>query len=134
MKSLKIGQVAKAVNLTVEGVRFYEKIGLIPTVERAKSGHRMYRQETVGRILFVQKMQPLGFQLDEIREILAQVDQDWGNRNCLANVLNKQISHLEKNWKMLTRTKALLGSNGQSLESSSEFFHEFQKLQLSQTT
>lgn len=40
-----IQQVAKRTGLSIDTLRYYERIGLIEPVKRASSGHRRYRQE-----------------------------------------------------------------------------------------
>lgn len=66
----KIGQVAQATGLTVEAIRYYERIGLIHEAPRTASGYRQFDPGVVHRLGFVQRAQDLGFSLDEIRELL----------------------------------------------------------------
>jgi DNA-binding transcriptional MerR regulator len=40
-----IQQVATRTGLSIDTLRYYERIGLIEPVKRASSGHRRYRQE-----------------------------------------------------------------------------------------
>lgn len=41
---LSIQQVAQQTGLSIDTLRYYERIGLIEPVERASSGHRRYKQ------------------------------------------------------------------------------------------
>lgn len=67
---LKIGQVAKATDLSVEAIRYYESLGLIREAPRTASGYRQFEPEVVRRLRFVRRAQELGFSLEEIRELL----------------------------------------------------------------
>lgn len=67
---MRIGQVAKLTSLTVETIRYYEKLGLIPEAARTRSGYRVFEQDSIRRLRFVGRAQCLGFSLDEIRELL----------------------------------------------------------------
>lgn len=67
---LSIGKVARAAGVSVDAVRFYEREGLIPPVQRTESGYRVYGPETVRRLLFIRRAKETGFSLEEIRELL----------------------------------------------------------------
>jgi MerR family transcriptional regulator, copper efflux regulator len=68
---LTIGQVAKAANVHVETLRYYERQGLVPKPPRSPSFYRHYPDNTVPRVQFVKHAQELGFSLREIRELLS---------------------------------------------------------------
>mgnify|MGYP002623553893 CR=1 FL=1 len=68
--SLTIGALAKAADIGVETVRFYERKGLLPEPPRTQAGYRQYPPETVDRLRFIRRAQGLGFSLREIMELL----------------------------------------------------------------
>jgi Hg(II)-responsive transcriptional regulator len=74
MSRLTIGQLAKRAGVGVETLRFYEREGLLPKPERATSGYRQYAPEAVERVRFIRRAQLLGFQLKDIKELLALRD------------------------------------------------------------
>lgn len=67
---MRIGQVAKSTGLTVEAIRYYERLGLLPEAPRTASGYRRFEPAVVRRLRFVRRAQELGFSLGEIRELL----------------------------------------------------------------
>ena len=69
--ALTIGKVAKAANVHVETLRYYERRGLVPKPPRSLSLYRHYPESTVRRVRFVRHAQALGFSLREIRELLS---------------------------------------------------------------
>ena len=71
MGSLRTGQLAKLAGVSVETIRYYERLGLIDEPQRLKSGYRQYSAEYVSRIRFIKRAQGLGFSLQEISELLA---------------------------------------------------------------
>jgi len=78
--SLKIGKLAKATQVNVQTVRFYERENLLPIPKRSPGGYRLYELTDVDRIRFIKQAQNLGFSLDEIRDLLSlRVD---ANSNC----------------------------------------------------
>lgn len=71
---LTIGRLARAAEVHVETVRYYQRIGLVPTPPRPVGGVRHYPPEIVDRIRFVRRAQRLGFTLQEVAELLALGD------------------------------------------------------------
>ena len=67
---LTIGQVALAVDVNVQTVRYYERRGLLAAPQRTVSGYRQYPADTVGRLRFIRHAKGLGFALREIQELL----------------------------------------------------------------
>jgi DNA-binding transcriptional MerR regulator len=67
---LQIGQVARKTGLSVDAIRFYEKSGLLPQPVRSNGGYRLYHQQQVADLEFIQQAQQLGFSLHEICELL----------------------------------------------------------------
>ena len=67
---MTIGEVAKAAEIGVETVRFYEREGLIAEPPRRRSGYRQYPPDTVRRLRFIRRAKEIGFTLTEIGELL----------------------------------------------------------------
>jgi MerR family copper efflux transcriptional regulator len=67
---LKIGDVARLAELTVDAVRFYEREGLLGRVRRSPAGQRQYDGEAVRRLAFVRRAAGLGFSLAEVKALL----------------------------------------------------------------
>lgn len=68
---LTIGEVAKAAEIGVETIRFYEREGLIAEPPRRPSGYRQYPREAIRRLRFIRRAKELGFTLHEIGELLS---------------------------------------------------------------
>jgi len=72
---LQIGEVAERVGLSLRSVRHYEDVGLLPPAERSPGGFRLYDDVAIQRLLVVKQMKPLDFTLEQIRELLALLDE-----------------------------------------------------------
>ena len=70
MSALTIGRLAKAADVKVPTIRFYEQIGLLPAPERTASDRRMYRPEAIRRLAFIKHARQLGFPIEAIRTLL----------------------------------------------------------------
>ncbi|MCK9983819.1 MAG: MerR family transcriptional regulator, mercuric resistance operon regulatory protein [Azoarcus sp.] len=73
-ETLTIGAFARAAEVNVETIRFYQLKGLLPQPERPYGRIRRYGQADVARVRFVKSAQRLGFSLDEIAELLRLED------------------------------------------------------------
>lgn len=71
MNQLSIGQLAKATQVKIETIRYYERRGLIPEPPRRESGYRIYSQAHIKRLHFIKKAKGLGFTLKEILQLLS---------------------------------------------------------------
>ena len=69
--TLKIGDVARQAELSVDAVRFYEREGLLGRVRRSSAGQRQYDEEAVRRLAFVRRATALGFSLAEVKSLLS---------------------------------------------------------------
>lgn len=67
---MKISEAASASGCHLETIRYYERIGLMPSPGRTGSGYRDYSQIDVERLRFVTRGRDLGFSLEEIRSLL----------------------------------------------------------------
>ena len=65
-----IGTLSKATVCKVETIRYYERIGVLPSPPRTEGGHRAYGEKHLKRLNFVQRSRKLGFSLNEIADYL----------------------------------------------------------------
>lgn len=63
-------ELAREAGVNTQTLRYYERIGLIDPPPRTATGYREYPESTVGLLNFVQRAKELGFQLDEVAELL----------------------------------------------------------------
>ena len=77
---MKIGEVADQAGVTVDTVRFYERVGVLPAPARTESGYRDYVPDTVERIRLTRELQGIGFTLSDAVDALAA--HDAGGATC----------------------------------------------------
>lgn len=70
MTNMPIGRLAKATDVKVPTIRFYEQIGLLPAPQRTESDRRVYGEAAVKRLAFIKHARQLGFSVDAIRDLL----------------------------------------------------------------
>ena len=65
-----IGAIAKRAGLSIDTVRFYEKLRLLKAPPRTRAGYRLYGPEELRTLRFITGAQKLGFSLQEIRQLV----------------------------------------------------------------
>lgn len=71
---MHIGEVAARTELSLRSLRHWEDVGLVVPSGRSEGGFRLYVEEDVEKILFVRRMKPLGFSLDEMKAVMADLE------------------------------------------------------------
>ena len=66
---LSIGALARQSGVHLETIRYYERIGLMPSPPRAE-GRRLYQLTHLERLVFIRRCRELEFPLEEIRALL----------------------------------------------------------------
>lgn len=99
---LTVKAAADATGLTVKGIRFYEKIGLIRPAERSPAGYRLYSEEDVARLRQIHFYRAQKFSLEDIDAILNDPDVD------LRSYLKRQLFDVEEQIRELERVRDTL--------------------------
>lgn len=74
-KHMQIGEVAARTELSLRTIRHYEETGLVAPSARSRGGFRLYTETDVARLMVIRRMKPLGFTLDQMRELLDATDR-----------------------------------------------------------
>jgi MerR family transcriptional regulator, copper efflux regulator len=111
---MRIGDLAKQGGVTVQTVRFYERMNLLPPPARRPSGYRIYSGDDLHRLRFIRQAKALGFSLDEICEILEMRAQGVCPCAQVIDLAEKHLSEIRQTIRRLTSfekglTPALMG-------------------------
>lgn len=71
----QIGGVVEAVGLSLRTIRHYDEVGLVPPSGRSRGRFRLYTDEDIERLRLIKHMKPLGFTLEEMRDLLEVRDR-----------------------------------------------------------
>ena len=69
-RTFQIGEAAERAELSLRSVRYYEEMGLVAPESRTSGGFRLYTDDHVHRLQLIRRMKPLGFKLNEMRDLL----------------------------------------------------------------
>ena len=70
-QGLRVAELAAAVGVAADTIRYYEKAGLLPGPARTPAGYRVYEADAIDRLQFIQGAQRLGLKLRDIKDLLA---------------------------------------------------------------
>jgi len=66
---MKIGELASRSGCSVQTIRYYEKLQLLPAPNRSEGNFRLYSQAIFEQLMFIKRCRSLDLTLDEIREL-----------------------------------------------------------------
>jgi DNA-binding transcriptional MerR regulator len=103
---LRISELARAVGVAPDTLRYYERVGLLPPPSRTSSGYRTYGVAAIDRMRFIQGAQRLGLTLRDVRDLLAV--RDTGTCPCepAEQLLRRRLDELERELTRLTTLRA----------------------------
>ena len=67
---MTIGELAKAADVPISTVRYYERTGILKPSGRSASNYRLYSEEDAQRLRFIRAAQASGFTLQDMKELL----------------------------------------------------------------
>ncbi len=83
---MRTGELAKRTDIKIDTVRYYEKIGLLPSPPRRLNGYRDYGRPHLERLAFIRHCRALDMPLEDIRRLFSLLDHpeaDCEMANCL---------------------------------------------------
>lgn len=92
----QIGDAAKATGLSIDTIRYYEKLGLVEKPIRSEGGFRLYAKQTVEKLKFIKKAQSFGLTLSEVKQIIRQSEK--GLDSCcgyVSQLFQRKLEELE---------------------------------------
>jgi Predicted transcriptional regulators len=94
-RGLRVAELAAAVGVAPDTVRYYERTGLLPAPARTAAGYRVYDGDAVDRLRFIQGCQRLGLRLREIRDLLAIRDTGVCPCEPAEQLLRRRLAELD---------------------------------------
>src|SRR5512145_2823910 len=82
-----IGELSRIVNLSQRTIRYYEEIGLLHSVRRIDHGKRVYTDDDVRRLKFINKLKVLGLSLAEMVALEKIYRSQRNNREVIPKLL-----------------------------------------------
>lgn len=105
---MKIAEVSERYEITTDTLRYYERVGLIPPVNRTESGIRDYNEIDLKRVEFIKCMRSAGLPVEVLMENVDLYQQGDGTIDARKEILKEQREILLFKIKQLQKTLDLL--------------------------
>jgi DNA-binding transcriptional MerR regulator len=93
---MTIAEVCERFELSHDTLRYYEKIGLIPTIQRKASGIRNYTEEDCKWIEFIKCMRSAGLTIEFLSEYVKLFKKGDSTLHKRRSLLIEQRNHLKE--------------------------------------
>lgn len=103
-KIMTIAEVSEKYNISQDTLRYYERIGLIPRVNRTKSGIRDYTEEDCRWIEFIKCMRSAGLSIEVLIEYVQLVQQGDSTIEARKELLIEQRDQLIRKIEEMQKT------------------------------
>lgn len=105
---MKIMEVSERFGISTDTLRYYERIGLIPTVNRNESGIRDYTELDLRRVEFIKCMRRAGLPVETLIEYMDLVQQGDQTVEARKEILKEQRDQLVTRVQEMQKTLDLL--------------------------
>ena len=105
---MRIAEVGERYGISVDTLRYYERIGLIPPVHRNEGGIRDYNDLDLRRVEFIKCMRSAGLSIEVLIEYVDLVQQGDDTIETRKGILKEQRELLLARMKELQKTLDLL--------------------------
>ena len=103
-----IGELSRQTSVKVPTIRYYEQIGLLPVPPRTDGNRRLYGRSEVQRLNFIRHSRELGFEIADIRELLAMSAQPQSSCHQIDSIANNHLVEIDRRIASLTALRAEL--------------------------
>ena len=105
---MKIAEVSERYGLSSETLRYYERIGLLPTVTRTENGIRDYSELDIRRVEFVKCMRSAGLPIEVLIDYMELIEQGDDTIEARKEILVEQRDLLASRIAEMQKTLDLL--------------------------
>jgi len=105
---MKIAQVSEKYDISADTLRYYERIGLLPSVNRTNSGIRDFNELDIRRVEFIRCMRSAGLPIDVLIEYMELVQQGDATIEARKEILVTQREQLASRMAEMQQTLDLL--------------------------
>lgn len=107
---MKIGELARNAQCTVETVRYYEKAGLLAEPARTEGNFRVYGPEHLERLRLIRNCRALDMSHEEIHALLKLASTAGEDCGPINTVFDQHIAHVDTRIRELTQLKLQLST------------------------
>lgn len=99
---ISIGELSRRSGVKVATIRYYEQAGLVAAPPRSEGGQRRYGMAAVRRLNFIRHARELGFEIGDIRELLAMTERPQESCDGADSIARKHLEDVKRRIEALT--------------------------------
>lgn len=107
-RELLIGEAASEAGVSIDTLRYYERLSLLGHLSRSPGGFRLFNSVAIERVVFIKQAQQLGFSLAEIRQLVTSNGNDECKR--VHDLLQTKLAELDERMNAMKSFRRLLAS------------------------
>lgn len=112
-----IGQAAEKMGLTAHTLRYYDKEGLLPFVQKSASGLRVFSDSDIEWLVMIECLKSTGLQLKDIKQYI-----DWYREG--DSTLDKRLELLKQQKKKVDEQMEQLKKHKEKLDFKIAFYND----------
>ncbi|KRK33719.1 MerR family transcriptional regulator [Loigolactobacillus bifermentans] len=93
---MNIKEASRQTGVSSAAIRYYEKEGLIPPIDRSEVGNREIDARIIRRINFAKQMRSAGMTIENLRKYIQLFDAQEDNTKEQINLLQEQLAEMEE--------------------------------------
>lgn len=110
MKELAIGEVARQSGINISAIRYYESLGLLAPTRRV-GGQRRYHQDVLERLSFIQTVQQVGFDLNQIYQLIRAFETSNSPVTLCQGMARQKLAEVDKLISQLKKVRRTLADS-----------------------
>ncbi|WP_334105230.1 MerR family transcriptional regulator [Muricomes intestini] len=122
--SYTIKEVSEITNLPIPTLRYYDKEGLLPGLQRKESGYRVFTDDDLETIRIIECFKQSGLTIKEMKHFMFLAEQGDSTLQERRKIYQNQVNRIEEKMTMLQEAlslvKAKLGYYEEAIEAGSE--------------
>ena len=128
---LRSKDVAEMLDISISTIRYYEKIGIIPPIERDTNGHRIYTNSTINWIYLMKSLRNAGLSIESLLEFSRLSQVKGTERKKQKQVLENQLNEIDEKISEMQHVRNLLSYK---IETYDDHLAKFQSGELTSET
>jgi MerR family transcriptional regulator, mercuric resistance operon regulatory protein len=104
-----IGRLSASSGVSIETIRYYERIKLLAPPPRTPGGRRLYREDDLRALVFIRRSRELGFSLEEIRALMRLATQGASCRQ-VRDIAVPRLEDIRAKLRGLRKMERVLGA------------------------
>lgn len=103
-----IGEVAKATGIAISTLRYYDREGMFPNMERSNGGIRVFSDTEINTLRVIECLKTSGMSIKSIKEFLIWCEEGDASLGKRREMFHARLKEVEKQIETLQKTKNML--------------------------